>query len=197
MRGEPRAASGESADMLAALRAQDPAVARSLWQCFAPTILRILGRTLGPEARIDDAAQVVLLCVFERARRVRPGSDLRQLVVRVTARIAHVELRRRAFSSVFPAARARARRKAAAVDRPRSVPETVVRFYRILDRLSALDRVAFALHYIEGMDVRDVASAIDASSGQTSRRLRRSFAKVVAGIERDPRSVRSPARPND
>ena len=58
--------------MLAALRAQDPAVARPFWECFAPTIFRILRWTLGPQAQIDDAAEVVLLCVFERGRRLRP-----------------------------------------------------------------------------------------------------------------------------
>src|SRR6185503_2499608 len=84
-----------SAELLAALRAQDPAVARPLWHHFAPTVFRILQRTLGPDAPIDDAVQVVLLCVFNRGRRLPARSDLKQLVMKVTARVARGELRRR------------------------------------------------------------------------------------------------------
>src|SRR4030095_5978425 len=84
---EPRA------KMLASLRAQNPAVAGPLWHWFAPPIHRLLRRTLGPEAAIDDAVQVVLLCVFRRGPRLRPNADLRKFVLRTTARIALGELR--------------------------------------------------------------------------------------------------------
>jgi RNA polymerase sigma-70 factor (ECF subfamily) len=174
------------ADLLAALRARDPAVAAALWRCFAPTIFRILRRTLGPGAQIEDAAQVVLLCVFERAGRLRPHSDLKQLVVRVTARIAQVELRRRAVSSVLSPLRGRARRDGAARASADHVPAEVTRLYRILDRLGAADRVAFVLHYVEGLEVPDVAAAIGASTARTNGRLRRNLTKVIQRIERDP-----------
>jgi RNA polymerase sigma factor (sigma-70 family) len=176
----------KGAELLTALRARDPAVARPLWQRFAPTVHRILRHTLGPQAEIDDAAQVVLLCVFERAARLRPRSDLRRFVVGITARIAQVELRRRKLSWVFAASRFRAGRKPARPGVARPVPEAVARFYRILDRLSALDRVTFVLYYFEGLDVREIATAMEAAPGATSRRLRRAVGKVARSIGGDP-----------
>ena len=172
----------EADELVTALRAQDPAVARRLWQRFAPMLFRILRCTLGPHAPIDDAVQVVLLCVFRRGRRLRPRADLRQLVLKVTARIAQGELRRRPLRWLVRALRPRA---AWSHDLSRAEAESVLRFYRILDRLSARDRVAFVFHHVEGLDVREVGSAIGASHGETSRRLRRGLQKVADGIERD------------
>lgn len=160
-------------DILAALRAQDPAVARPFWECFAPTILRILRCTLGLQAQIDDAAEGVLLCVFERGRRLRPRSNLRQFVIKVTARVARVELRR-------------ADRRTKAHARSHPLPEAKLKFHQILDQLRPLDRLAFVLHHVESLEVREVAAAIGASAAQTRRRLRRSLAKVMQGIDGDP-----------
>ena len=174
------------ADLLAALRAQDPAVARQLWDHFAPTVFRILQRALGPQAPIEDAVQVVLLCVFHRGRRLRARSDLRQLVMKVTARIARGELRRRAFRWRLSARRPRAAQEAWARDLSGRQAETVRRFYRILDRLSAPDRIAFVLHHMEGLEVQEVAAAIGLSPARTARSLQRSARKVMAGVESDP-----------
>src|SRR3954469_1090922 len=104
----------QQAKLVAALRAQDPAVARPLWNRFAPGTFRLLRRTLGPAARMDDAVQVVFLCVFHRGRQLRPGTDLHEFVLKVTARVARAELRRSTLRRVLPipgsrAARARAR----------------------------------------------------------------------------------------
>ena len=149
-------------------------MARPLWHHFAPTVFRILQCTLGPQAPIDDAVQVVLLCVFQRGRRLPARSDLRQLVMKVTARIARAELRRRSLQ----------RRRWALLSGREA--ETVQRFYRILDRLSAPDRVAFVLHYMEGLEVREVAAATGVSPARTARRLQRSVGKVIAGVQLDP-----------
>ncbi len=172
--------------MLAALRAQDPAVARPFWECFAPTIFRILRCTLGPQAQIDDAAEVVLLCAFERGRRLRPRSNLRQFVIKVTACVARVELRRRRFSWFLPPSRSLADRRTKAHARSHSLPEATLKFHRILEQLRPLDRLAFVLHHVESLEVREVAAAIGASAAQTRRSLRRSLAKVMRGIEGDP-----------
>ena len=161
---------GAHAELVAALRAQDPAVAVRLWQLFAPSTSRVLRRTLGPTARIDDAVQVVLLCVFHRGARVRPRTDVSQLVLKVIARVAQAELRR-----------ARAAR-----DSARSEDEALTQFYRILNRLSAADRIAFVFHHVENIEVRTVAAALGATVAETKRRLRRALETVFAGIQRDP-----------
>jgi len=176
-RRRPIMADREDARLVAALRAQDPAVARPLFKRFAPTISRLLRRTLGPQAPIDVAVDVVLLCVFHRARRLQPRSDLRQFVVGATARVARAELRPPALRLVSP----RAAPEAAAPEH-----QAVMRFYRILDRLTAADRIAFVFHYVEGVVVRDVAAALGSPTVVTRRRLERVLRTVHDGIRRDP-----------
>ncbi len=159
----------EAAKLIAALRAQDPAAARPLWKRFAPSTFRLLARTLGPGADVDDAVEVVFICVFHRGARLRPAADLSKLVLKVTARVAQAELRR------LPA-------------RTSSQPlgDGMTRFYRILDRLSAVDRIAFVFHHMEKLDVRVVAAALGGTVSGTRRRLRRALRMVFEGIQRDP-----------
>jgi len=170
---------GESASLLAALRAQDPAVAGPLWRRFAPMISRLLRRVLGPRAAIDDAVQVVLLCVFHRGQRLRPRSDLMRLVLKTTADVARAELRgaRRRWLRAYAGGETRARDIGS---------ERVLRFYRILDGLGTADRIAFVFHHVEGVAARQVAAAIGDSPAVASRRVRRALDKVVGAIGRDP-----------
>jgi RNA polymerase sigma factor (sigma-70 family) len=146
----------------------------------------MLRRTLGPQARIDDALQLALLHVFRLARRLGPRADLNQFVLRMTARVANAELRKRKLRWLSSAIPGRAPSKAAAREAPDPERQAVLRFYRILDRLSARDRIAFVFVYIERLDARDVAGALGISSERLDHRLRRSLDKVIAGIERDP-----------
>jgi DNA-directed RNA polymerase specialized sigma24 family protein len=184
----------EHARLVAALRAQDPTVARPLWDRFAPGTFRVLRRTLGPAAPIDDAVQVVFLCVFHRGRQLRPGTDLGQLVLKVTARVAKAELRRSTVRRVLPIPGSRAARARAARAASKSEHEASNRFYRILDRLSAADRIAFVFHHVEHIEVRVVAAAMGGTVAETRLRLRRALRQVFDGIQRDPilRALRDP-----
>jgi len=167
----------EAAKLIAALRAQDPAAAQPLWKRFAPSMFRLLRRTLGPGAAVDDAVEVVFLCVFQRAARVRSEAKLNDLVLKVTARVAQAELRRRP-----------GRNSSQATD------DATTRFYRVLDRLGAADRIAFVLHHVEKLDVRVVAAALGGTVLGTRRRLRRALRTVFEGIQRDP-LLRAPPDP--
>ena len=66
----PGAALAESDDatLARALIARDPRAPRVLWQRFAPMVFRMLRRTLGADHDLDDLAQEVFLCVFEKVR---------------------------------------------------------------------------------------------------------------------------------
>jgi DNA-directed RNA polymerase specialized sigma24 family protein len=184
-RGSPVANDRERARLLAALRAQDPNVAEPLFQRFAPLIFRLLRGTLGSPARLECAVAVVLLCVFHRARRLRPRADLGQLILRVTADVARAELRQQTPQS--PSFR-RGWRVARPVVARGTVREhqAVPRFYRILDGLNAVDWIAFVFHHVEGVEVHDVAAAVGGTISATRRRLERVLRTIHDGIRRDP-----------
>jgi hypothetical protein len=78
----------ETAKLLAALRAQDPAVIRPLWERYSALVFRVLRCSLRePEvSSIQAAAQDVFLQVFRWGPRLLPGSELKIFVVRAIAR---------------------------------------------------------------------------------------------------------------
>jgi RNA polymerase sigma-70 factor (ECF subfamily) len=64
--------------------------------------------------------------------------------------------------------------------------EALTRFYAILDRVNVNDRAAFALRYMEGLELTEVASALGLSLATTKRRLSRVWNRVVLLVDRDP-----------
>jgi RNA polymerase sigma factor (sigma-70 family) len=176
----------EHVTLMVPLRARDPAAAGLLWRRFAPTVFRMLRRTLGPRAKIDDAVQDVLVRVFRRARRVKRSSDLTLLVFRTASRVAYKRLRRhspRWLSFRFCTQEGSESGAGRVADEE---PAPVVRLYRVIDRLGAWDRIAFVLHFIEGLGPRQVSAVLGSSLQRTRRRLRRGLHEVYAGIRRDP-----------
>lgn len=60
------------------------------------------------------------------------------------------------------------------------------RTYKILERFSAEDRVTFALRFIEGMELREVAEACRVSLATIKRRLSRAERQFIAAAAADP-----------
>src|SRR6476469_1542878 len=93
----PGAALGEADDatLARALIARDPRAPRVLWQRFAPMVFRMLRRTLGSDHDLDDLAQEVFLCVFEKVRALREPKALKAFVISVTSLTIRHKMRRR------------------------------------------------------------------------------------------------------
>ena len=64
--------------------------------------------------------------------------------------------------------------------------EALTRFFKILDRLNAVDRTAFTLRFVEELELRDVAAALDLSLATTKRRLTRTWKRLSCLVRNDP-----------
>src|SRR4029078_13070844 len=64
--------------------------------------------------------------------------------------------------------------------------EALARFYKILDRVNATDRAAFVLRFMEGLELTEVAAALQLSRATRKRRVARVGARVMLLVERDP-----------
>ena len=158
---------------------EHPHAARLIWQRFAPMVYGILRRALGPDDAVEDLAQEVFLCVFQKASTLREARALRAFVMTVTAFTASRERRRRW------------RRAGQGGQRLLTAPDQLVaaqhiesrealrRFLLIVDRINVRDRTAFDLHFIEGMPIRSVASALDVSLATAKRRVSRAWSRVL------------------
>src|SRR6185503_15154017 len=193
----PGAALSDSDDatLARALIARDPQAPRVLWQRFAPMVFRMLKRSLGPGHDIEDLAQEVFLCVFEKVRGLREPKALKAFVISVTVLTTRHELRRRWVRRWV-----RLSKKTDAADTEVVTPDTdgreaLTRFYSILDRVNVNDRTAFALRYMEGLELTEVASAMGLSLATTKRRLARVWNRVVLLVERDPLLIQYRPKP--
>jgi RNA polymerase sigma-70 factor (ECF subfamily) len=174
----------DDASLARALMADDPRAPRVAWQRFAPMVHRILKRTLGPGADVEDLVQEVFLCLFDRVKTLREPKALKAFIIAISAMMVRAELRRRRTRRMFWL-------DVAAPTTPsvHSDPEgreALVHFYQILDRLGAQDRTAFVLRFMEEMELTDVASALHTSLSTTKRRLARVWQRVALLVERDP-----------
>jgi RNA polymerase sigma-70 factor (ECF subfamily) len=174
----------DDAALARALMANDPRAPRVAWQRFAPMVHRILKRTLGPGADVEDLVQEVFLCLFDRVKTLREPKALKAFVIAIAAMAVRAELRRRRTRRMFWLEVASAPQLPVHPD-PES-RQALTHFYLILDRLGAQDRTAFVLRFMEEMELTDVASALQTSLSTTKRRLARVWQRVALLVERDP-----------
>src|SRR5262245_16787470 len=173
----PGAALSDSDDatLARALIARDPRAPRVLWQRFSPMVFRMLKRALGPGHDIEDLAQEVFLCVFEKVRGLREPKALKAFVISVTVLTTRHELRRRWVRRWVKLSHkgdlAETETITATTESDTDAREALARFYGILDRVNASDRTAFVLRYMEGLELTEVASAMGLSLATTKRRL--------------------------
>jgi RNA polymerase sigma-70 factor (ECF subfamily) len=78
-------------------------------------------------------------------------------------------------------------RRAAVADDPDR--EALRATYRVLDRLTAEDRTVFALRFLEGLELTQLADACDCSLATVKRRLQRARRRFEAGARREPALV--------
>lgn len=160
--------------------------ATTIWERYVVLVRGILRRSLGVRD-VEDHTQEVFLRLFDSLPNLRDPSALKSFVFGIALRVAATELRRRrmhAWLSLSPTGTPADQNLASHDD-----PEAKValgRLYAILDQLGTRARLAFVLRYVEGMELTEVAAALEISLATTKRQLARAASRVFAMVERDP-----------
>jgi RNA polymerase sigma-70 factor, ECF subfamily len=166
----------------------DSSASRVAWTRFAPMVHRMLKRALGPAQDVEDIAQEVFLTFFRKVRGLRAPEALRAFIIAITSMTIRYELRRRALRRWLRLGQDPVEDvvdlNAVAADS--EAREALRRFYVILDSVNPRDRTAFVLRFMEGLELTEVASALDISVATVKRRLGRVWERVARLVERDP-----------
>ncbi len=184
--GGPVLALGDDADLVAALRAGHPAAPTVLFDRHAPRVQRVLVRTLGFDPEIPDLVQEVFVRALQRLDGLRDGASLSGWLSGIAVFTARETIRRRArwrWLRFLP------REELPEVEAPQAGPETseaLRSLYAVLEELSADERIAFALRYVEQMELTEVAEACGVSLATLKRRLARAESRFVAIARRHP-----------
>lgn len=172
--------------LVLALRAGHPAAKAELFDRHAQAVERILLRILGSDAELGDLLHEVFVRALEFIHTLEDPDALKSWLTGIAVITARECLRRRA--------RGRWLRFLAPSDLPEPAasspsPEVVQALratYAVLDRLGTDDRIAFALRFIEGLELADVARACKVSLNTIKRRLARAEQRFLAIAKREP-----------
>ena len=169
-----------------ALISKEARATRIAWERFSPMVRRILRRSLGAEIDAEDLLQDVFVRLFSKVHQLQKPGALRAFVIAITTLTVRQELRRRALRRWIGLGRDESPSDPRAMELDPVAREALVRLYAILNRFATRDRMAFVLHFVEGMKLAEVSAALGVSLATTKRGLSRVWSRVVFHVHRDP-----------
>jgi len=155
------------------------------WRRFAPMVLTMAARALGSESEADDLAQEVFHRLFRRAKTLREPDSLRSFVFSFAVRVLKSELRRKRARSWLSFQQPETFVDLASGTLDIESRDLLRKFYALLDRLAARDRLVFALRNMERMTVEEIASSMELSVSTVKRSLAHATNKLSRWLESD------------
>jgi RNA polymerase sigma-70 factor (ECF subfamily) len=165
--------------IVAALKARQPAGGAALYDRHQQHVRRVLIRLLGPGAHLGDLMQDVFVSAIDSIDRLEQPESLRAWLASIAVFRARAEIRSRARSRWFPLFAAEDLPETDARVATPEIDEAVRTTYLVLEKLAADERIAFALRFIDGMELVEVAEACEVSLATIKRRLTRAQTKFT------------------
>jgi RNA polymerase sigma-70 factor (ECF subfamily) len=166
--------------LVAALRAGRPEATGALFDRYARHVQRVLARVLGPDPELNDLLQDVFVAALESVDRLEEARALRSWLTSIAVFTARARIRRRVrwrFLRVVPSEEIP---ELPAVTASPETSEALRCTYEVLSELPPDERIAFALRFIDGMELTEVASTCRVSLATIKRRLRRARDRFAA-----------------
>jgi RNA polymerase sigma-70 factor (ECF subfamily) len=164
----------------------DRAAQRELFQRERRRVHGTLYRILGSNAEIDDLLQDAFIEIFRSIPSFRGEAMLGTWIDRITVRVAYAHLGKRRIDTLHLALVPEPRGDELAADERAMTRQAAAHLYAALDRVPAAQRIAFALHVVDGRLVKDVAQATNASVVATKVRIWRTWRALERAARRDP-----------
>ncbi|MCC6217151.1 MAG: sigma-70 family RNA polymerase sigma factor [Polyangiaceae bacterium] len=171
-RVEPIAQAMDDAALVAAVARGDRSAAGELFDRYALVVRRVLARILGVDAELGDAVHDVFVEALRSAAGIREPERLEFWLVGIAVHRARSIIRRRTRARwlIFRAPEELPDIPSGAPDP--AVDEQVRATYVVLRSMPADLRIAFALRFVDGMKLEEVAGACGVSLATIKRRLR-------------------------
>ncbi len=179
---------GDDAALVEALRERKPAAVVAFHDRYAKHILRILIRILGHDVDLQDVHHEAFVRALGSIDQLRDPSRLTPWMTSVAVLTARtcIQRRQRKRWLVFVAPGELPQGHAHADESSPEVLEALRATYRLFDRLPADERILFALRYIEGLELTELATATTTSLATAKRRLARAERRFAALARLDP-----------
>src|SRR5262249_4720499 len=152
----------------------------ALYDRFAPHVQRVLCRVLGFDRDLADLHHDVFVRALGSLDGLRDPSALKAWITSIAVFTARTAIQRRVRGRWLSFLDHDELPEVEAVVASGEVNEALRATYALLDKLPADERIAFALRFIDGMELTEVADACGVSLATIKRRLARaeeSFAR--------------------
>lgn len=174
------------AGLVAALRAGRISAKAALFDRYARHVQRVLSRVLGPDPDIPDLLQDVFVSALESIDRLSDPNALRPWLARIAVFTARGRIRRRVRWRFIRSEPLEELTEIEANLASAEVSEALRATYRALEQLPPDERIAFALRFIDGMELTEAAAACGVSLATIKRRLVRAQRRFVDTAKNDP-----------
>ena len=184
--GKDRRAASDG-DVARALRAGEAWAAVETWRRFAPMVLTLARRALGSQSEAEDIGQDVFCRVYRQARSLREPDRFRNFIYTCALRVLQTELHRKKMRSwlSFEQPEVLDGHSCDALDM--EARDLLRRFYSLLDRLAARDRMVFVLRRVESMSIEEIAEIMETSESTVKRSLVRASDRLSRWMGDKPR----------
>lgn len=186
-RAEPLSFSDER--LLEALCARRPGAWLQFYDAFAPYVLSVLRRVLGPDRDLEDLVQEVFSRALSGIARVKGADKLKPWLRSLTVFTARETLRRRKWRAWLPLGTTDDEDDVIPYPTTTDAIEERMLLRKVkvvLDSLKVDDRLAFALRHFEGLELTEVAETMHLSLSTAKRRIGRAEAEFRRRAEADP-----------
>lgn len=144
-----------------------------------------LFRILGSNRDMEDLVQEAFLQIFRSIGSFRGDAMLATWISRVTARVAFGYLGRKRPPTVTLESVPDAPGNDPDAERQAMAREAAKRLYSVLERVEPKQRIAFALHVIDGRSLREVAEIMEATLVATKTRVWRARREIDRRARKD------------
>jgi RNA polymerase sigma-70 factor (ECF subfamily) len=164
----------------------DRSAERELIRRTRGTVHATLYRILGSNRNIEDLLQDTFIEVFRSLRTFRGEARLTTWIDRIAVRVALAHLGRRRTAEVSLELVPEMPGGDPAIERRMLAREAASRLYAALDGMEAKQRIAFALHVIDGRPAREVATLTRSTVLAVKSRTWRARREIERCARRDP-----------
>jgi RNA polymerase sigma-70 factor, ECF subfamily len=175
------------AALVASLKGRETGAPELFFDRYGAYVERLIVRVIGLDPEVPDLIHEVFARALEGIHGLRESSALKGWIGSIALFTARIFLRnrrtrRRWLSFLAPHDLPE---MAATIAAP-EVSETLKRTYAVLDTLPTDERIAFALRFVDGMELAHIAEIAGVSLATIKRRLGRAQELFWAAADRDP-----------
>jgi RNA polymerase sigma-70 factor (ECF subfamily) len=180
---------GDDAALVAAIRAGHRGARAEFFNRFASQVERIITHVIGFDRDLADILQDTFTRAVGTLDQLESPASLKPWLFRIAAMSARKVLRtrkRRAWLRIFADSEEETRHEPATSMADPDDARAIATVYGILGKLPTDERIAFALRFIEGMELTEVASACRVSLATIKRRLKRAEERFLSAAQLEP-----------